>query len=305
MFLWFNIRNVNSSKIVWMLGAIFVSLVAHQTLGFSGSGQLVQALNNALHVPWFAFVAGAVWFAFDRPKWMWVITACLGVSLISELLQLYTSRTASINDVVLDMIGASATVAILELHKHRKVSRGLLWSGFLLIIILIPLAAPLRVIVAEEMRDRRFPQLFRVTAVLWDPLVVCNSDCILEQATGDWNDHTGDRVLNISLSNTQYPGITLREVVPDWSDYHELVVELWVTGDSPMSVNVAVGHVGTPGTAAYVAHTLAPGAHELHIPLKRLAYNKDGRSASISKVLIYSYRRFAGREFLLAKIGLR
>ena len=71
-----------------------------------------------------------------------------------------------------------------------------------------------------------------------------------------------------------------------------------------MSVNVAVGHVGTPGTAAYVAHTLTPGAHELHIPLKRLAYNKDGRSASISKVLIYSYRRFAGREFLLAKIAL-
>ncbi len=72
-----------------------------------------------------------------------------------------------------------------------------------------------------------------------------------------------------------------------------------------MSVNVAVGHVGTSGTAAYIARTLTPGAHKLHIPLERLAFDEDGRSASISMVLVYSYQRFAGREFLLAKIALR
>ncbi|MEQ8783531.1 MAG: hypothetical protein RIE06_28035 [Roseibium album] len=206
------------------------------------------------------------------------------------------------------MIGAGAVVIGLALSA-RLAQRGgtrrrvrLVWAGVACVVLLVTVAAPGRVLAAYLSRDRAFPVVFAPDAWLQTPLWSSNSQVrIRNRPTGLL--FGSAKVLEVDWGQERYPGLTVTEVVPDWSGYAHLEVDVWLPPGPRMTLTAAVGHRGVEGTAAHQRLLVTSGFHRLEFPVPSLLSSDHGLP-EVTKLILHTDQRNAGRRVLIGTARL-
>jgi hypothetical protein len=271
-----------------------VALVAaQQFLEVPGDGRLARGLENALHGPWFALVTWMLQLTFVRVAKREANAATLIIgfamalvlALASEAVQLGQGRNASLGDVLLDMLGASAALALWAATVGMVRWR---YATSLAVLLLTLSSAPLlSALVVRSYQAHLAPTLVR-----------------FDQAAATWlyesNSVTAivDGLLVVQLADTRWPGFTLPEPIADWRGYQRLVVELEL--DEPLNLSVSVRLVGRDHV--YRNTSLAPGSHVLSLDLPAMF---DVERERVSAVVIYSSAVFAGKTLRIRRVRLK
>lgn len=259
-------------------------LTAHHLQILQGS-LFERALQNALHIPAFAVLGYFVGRWRPAASLAGGLILCVSVALILEATQIFVARDASFQDLFADSAGASLGLVI---ARGRPLVRML--GGILL--ILVTAWSPALIWLSYQERDRMFPLLIGDTTYR-SPLFSSNGEI-----SGTMPSQPGWRVC---WRDVEYPGIQLDEVVRPWDGYETLRIDFVVEGSLPMALTVAVGHVGVPGTSAFVAEEFSAGPHLWDVAVSAL----DHGGALISHLIIHSRPAHAGRCIRVQGVELR
>lgn len=285
-------------------------LVAVQQLVTFGSDRLLdQTLTNAAHVPLFALLTLLLHRLLGRPPWYRLLIVALGLAVLTEALQVVTNRQPSLVDLTLDLLGILPVIGAITLRRRRRrsgrpVSGRVVWFATWAAIAGMTLAAPVRVLVAYAERDAAFPRLLIPGNRPLELLVGSNGSMRLTRGPADWTGYADRPVLETIWGDERYPGLTFTEVVSDWTGFDALQVDVYLTGDAPMPLTAAVGHVGTEGTARYLQIEVAPGPSRLRYPLDALLEPLDDAPVRVSKLILHSTREYRGRRLLIGDVRL-
>lgn len=248
-----------------------------------GTNLLLRTLQNAMHVPAFAVLSAFLALMFAKLRWVRVALICLGIGLLLEASQVLTSREASLRDLASDVLGILLGLLIARSPSGMKLAAGA-------VLFLVTAWSPFQVWAAYQQRDAMLPVLLDAR-VLESSLF--NSNSQVQRSAGN--------LLSICLADVSYPGITLEEPPPDWRKYETLEVRFGVENDEDILLTVAVGHVGSTGTSAYVTRRFPAGMHTWEVPVSEL--QTTGRF--ISRFNLHSYREHAGQCLVLDSVRFR
>ena len=275
-----------ATRNVWALLALLtlfaVLLVPLPVFGMRLAGDL----ENFAHAPLFAAVAWGTWRwlrARAAPgssalrSWLqaWLLASVIGI--ITELVQPLTGRDNSLHDVGTDLLGISAALLLVAtgLLPSRDWRRSLLLASALAATasVVWPVAYT---IAAYRHRVALAPRLLDLGSGLGRQFLQRRGIRIDPRPPGGW--------LITPLQNP-WPGLTIDEVLPDWRDYRNLLVDVSNPGTLPVTLLVRIDDRG-PGNR-YVDHynnstILAPGARaQWRLPLSGLQHRTAGRNLDL------------------------
>jgi len=119
-----------------------------------------------------------------------------------------------------------------------------------------------------------------------------------------WPEFSDAPVLRLDFGDGEYPTFYISEVMQRWASYSELVLDVFVPGDEPLSLTVGVQYEGSDGTSAYVEEDLAAGAARWVIPRVKLVPDQ-ATGLRIRDVLVYTTSDNAGRSILIGRMFLQ
>ena len=272
--------------------AIGLLLLAQQTLIVPGHSRLASTIHNAMHVPWSAIITFLLWRLTGR--WHFAVLLALAIGLGSEAAQLFTSRTASLSDVLSDVLGVSLATVIYVMYRPKPWRTKLLAVAGTLIITGYTLWPVLMVYLSRNWLMQHVPVMFDASDV---------RGYYLAEVTAE-SRHTSEKPagLRLTITDRQWSGLHLRDLPGSEVTHAFLVVDLTVEGDTPIRLGTSMLYWETP-EPGWKDHWLDPGHQELVIPVEKL----DGRYPFRYglDLYIYGYGEQAGRSFILHKVYLR
>ncbi len=304
-------RSVRGPRVALALGGLVV-LIAGQQFGTLGRADLFgQTLSNALHIPLFAVITALLAMVFPRSGAVTIGAVSTLLAVLTEVAQLFTSRHASVTDFGLDLLGVVPVVLGLIATRRLHATAGgapsarvLVWGAVALLVAVLASAAPGRVLLAYAHRDSAFPVLLEPSVWALAPLVSSNSATRATTAPAQWPGYAHGSVLEVQWAPARYPGVTLDEVVPDWSGFSALAVDVFLPDDAPASLTAAVRYHGEYGTAAHLRLPVRPGAQRLVYPLTALLHPRDGDLPRVRSLILHTHRGAAGRRLLIGRVTL-
>lgn len=201
----------------------------------------VQRLWDCGHLIYFALFSlallqiPAITRATPGQRWLAVLAISLLAGALIEVLQLYTHRDASLDDVGRDVAGSLLLLAYSPGPGIPARPRILLRTAaaILLLILLSPLA---RSLVDETIARQQFPLLagFETPFELerWKPQPGLRITSLPDRAT--------DHVLDIPLTTTHYSGIELDYFPRDWRSYNYLQFDMYNPESAPLWITCRI-----------------------------------------------------------------
>jgi hypothetical protein len=299
--------------LAWIVGLLLVAMVVPQPF----HGRLASALGDMIHAPAFA-VLGMAGYILGRRLGVSRLWAAGGVLLLvcafglaTEVLQRYVGRSDSWEDWFNDVLGGAAGVLIgsaLETPMWRA-KIGAVTVG-LMLILAGEVDAASRVWDCIQ-QQREMPLLASFEG--WRELSRWAAhDAQLQRVA----DHAteGDHGLQVDFFPSHFPTVVLTEP-GDWSAYTELVFDIEVVPDGdhpgePLNLIVKIedcAHNGQYEDRFHRQLKLAPGKHEVRIPLSDVAGAPLGRSMDMSQLHVlqlFAIRPPRQRTFYLDHIRL-
>ena len=303
-------------KVPLLLSCVAGLLLALHFFHPPAGGLWTRLFFNSLHVPVFGLIAICIYLLTGgEPSWIrraavaLVATTLLGT--LSEAAQIFTSRDASLRDLLADFSGAAGFltmyVAIRPPSPWSRKYRVPLAS--MALVILGWIMAPLAVVgAAYTERYAQFPVIARFDGG-WGH-VLTRAQNIDYQAVDATREEPAHSVL--AFHAKPWPGIAFHDVWPNWSQYTSLVVDLAVGENSPLEVNLRVHDNAHKANQEFTdrfsrSYSLSPGRHTLRISLVDLVDAPRDRSmdlTQISELIIFSDATNAGRSLKLYEIRL-
>jgi hypothetical protein len=279
-------------------------------------------LHDYLHVPGFAFVAALLVAAFPARAglrgrglalhYAVLLLSSVGVGILVEVLQGLTGGDMDAGDVVRDLAGASATMLVVGSWwpDARRWTRWALRSGAL--VLAIGFTAPTAGALADEARARReFPVLAdfshadELQRFEWSEWTTAS---LVQADEGD----TGRRpALGVSLSPGLFPGFTLKYFPRDWRGYRSFVLSYANPSSTSYEVNVRIDdmrHNNEHTDRFNGTYQIAPGRHEIRIPLADVESAPRGRRldlANVRTVVVFAYKLDTTREIVVESVRLK
>lgn len=301
--------------------AVLIALVAVQQLfTLPGGSALMRAAQDSLHAPWFFTVVVVVswWF---RPRGLvqrliWVGGIGVLIALVTEVAQMFVvGRSASVLDLQRDFIGGALgfvfSAALLRVGSGRPL---LVFSFTRVCVALLALLALAVYTVWEpwqELELRRYraelpPVVVDIADERTAKFVAVNygSDFQFGTASSVWPAYEGRQVLRLTFGTNEYPTLYVNELMQLWAPYVELGVDVFVLGDDPLVLTIAVQYEGSWGTSAYHEVSLQPGANALSIPRERFLPD-EATALKVRDLLFYTTDQFSGRSLMLGSVVLR
>ncbi len=283
-----------------MAVVVVLAFLLQQFAQFPVHNAFTRSLSNFMHVPMFVVITTAVmWLRPQQPLWLTLLIVG-GLALLSEALQLFSSRQASVADLLLDAVGITIAVNLLKPARPR-------WLAAILVTAVATLSLPSVFLAAYATQHLHFPTLFsadvRATRVLTS--IEAGADASHSYTREhNWSAYAGQPVLAVTWGNTRWPGIHIAEPVSHWHSYQRLRVEVFNAESSAQPLTVGVRHRGFEGTARYFPMNMQPGHNRLQVELTRLANQRDGTPAAITHLMLYTTRPYAGQRILLGRVWL-
>jgi hypothetical protein len=185
-----------------------------------------RTIENAGHMPVFFLVTLGLLivlrtdFRFEGAR-LYALAGLMGAGLgfISEVIQEPLARDASWEDVFSDAVGAMCALAVYALFDRRSRLTRATWLAALVVAVacvafyVTPLV---RMTVAYLHRNGQFPVLANFHSPLDELWMV-----------GYGTDHSlAGGALVVEFVRGRWPGVSLREPVPDWSSYRTLLIDV-------------------------------------------------------------------------------
>ena len=284
-------------RLLLLFGLICIGLM--MPLPFHGN--LGSAWGDLLHAPMFA-VLGFCAYRVARQcsrgpqtanagryltaAMVWLLLVCFGG--ITEVAQGYVGRGATYRDAANDALGAAGGVLFaLTLERSARIIK---FAGLLLGLAVL--------LIAETDSFTRLWDYYRqhqdvpllATFEGWGETARWSArDAQIRQVEAHATE--GQWSLEVNLMRGKYPGVTLEEPPSDWSPYNELVFEIDVAPGAartePLELIVKIedeNHNGHYDDRFHRTLQLAPGRHEVRIPLADVADAPRGRSLDLSSI---------------------
>lgn len=313
----------------WLAGLAILSVLALVELFYiPGHSQLLQETNNVGHIPVFGILAVAMlhlvklaapspWKQLPRAYGVaFVLAAVLGAG--SELVQYFTPRDASFDDLVRDLVGAASFLALYaalrdpDLRQVRKTSNSLRNKLLLVTASLWLLGGWSFLLSATAWANRNisFPVICDFDSWLstrsLDPIRASLELGVESDASGI--PASGTRV---HFEGKDWPGVRVTDVYPDWSHYDSLVLEVAVEGNQPLFLGLAVAdqeHNQEYDDRFSTGFEVDPGQHRLAVSLAMVHRGPVHRTLDMSRlddVRIFTDSSGAGQTVLLERLLLK
>lgn len=196
-----------------------------------------RAIENAGHLPVFLLVTLGLLtvlradYRIEGAR-LYALAGLLGVGLgfLSELIQRPLARDASWEDVFADAMGTVCALALYALFDRRTVMAKpvrLMALGVALLCIVVYVAPLVRMTRAYVHRNGQFPVLVDFQSsieLFWIVGYGINRDI-------------SRGALDVDFTADEFPGVSLHEPVPDWSNFRTLVIDV----ENPDSESLELG----------------------------------------------------------------
>jgi len=279
---------------------------------FAANTKVLIALNNFAHLPLFSAMALVLFglsvivfgHRFDRRATHYRLAlAGSGVlAVATELVQFFGPRDADLGDVLLDMIGAAAALAVLATLDPRlagsPLQRPWIRRGVRLASMIAVIVAFVPVLLwaeAYRQRDERFPVICSFQDY-WERKTVRVNAGKLEftRPPAEWERPPGDRVGRLTGHVEVVTGFSVIEPYPDWRGYDSLRLDLYSGHDAPFEISITISdethnrEYTDRFTGRYV---VPPGPSEIVIDLEQVRTAPKTREmdmAQIDGMVIYN-----------------
>lgn len=269
-----------------LLLALYLLLVMDLTAFHS---RALAALWNRAHVALFVLLTIAFDYTlmrrYPRRPWVWALMLGLPLAVFAiatEILQSFTNRQASIEDVLWDCAGIIATIAFISLLRFTltRLSRCLLL--FIIASLLsITVFSPMMLALADWRNQRDFPLLSNMERFS-DRYLWSRGDIVDDYAKD------GQYALKVTLQKQLYSGVNLRHFPSNWMGKNALHLSIYNPNQTtlPLSLRVQDG-IHDAGPQAYSDRfnqdfNAAHGWTDLVIPLTKIERAPRTRSMNIT-----------------------
>lgn len=284
-----------------------------------------RTLHNFAHGPIFGCVALILLFglrsharfvsqSFVRQHLIvFALTALLG--LATEIVQRFTGRDSSVEDLITDMLGAASFLLLFAaFDPGRKVKARnrapLVVPGLIALGVLCwPLVLTARAYID---RERAFPVIADFTQGAGVRFISARHATIeIVPVPAQWAEADGERALRVTLGGGDWPGIELWEPSPDWTGYRQLAIELFNPHafELDLSMRIDDRHHNYQMEDRYNARIeLAPRERTtIRIPLQEIESAPRGRKFDLqraARVLIFRREALHSETFYLVRVRL-
>lgn len=304
---WHRIRQLlPACVIVALLATVFVPRPGD-------TGLWLHTLFEWLHVPVFGLISLALLALTpkDQPRsyrFAWAFVGALFLGVLTEAIQIPIKRDASLEDVIADGLGAAGFLSLAHFWSQKGYSTILFATGGLALLAwsAVPLIS---VSLAINHRNTQFPVIFSGDIAAERAFVTGHN----VQMETYWNRSLAKPYTRTTFIKQRRPGIEIRGLVADWSNYSTLTIDMEVEGSESLSFTVRVhDKAHRRGDQSHSdrfnrKYTVAPGHHVLNIPLEEIAAAPGQRSMDMTKIealVIFSSKKNVSRVFRLYEIRL-
>ena len=303
-------------QVIVLVSGVAALLLALHFFHPPAGGLWTQVFFDSLHVPVFGLISVFIFLIANTAlTWQRAVVLALAVTLLlgalSEVVQIFTPRDASLRDLVADGVGAASFLAIfLALRPVKGLSVAKRTAFFGVAILLLGwVLAPLAVVsAAYTERFMQFPTIVGFDSRLGRVLTRTQN---IDYRIVEQHQNEPAHAL-VTLQAKPWPGVAFHDVQPDWEDFATLVIDLAIDGDAALPINIRVHDQAHKKLNEFTdrynrSFNLQPGSHTVRIPLVDLANAPRNRSMDltrISEVIIFSDASNAGRSFRLYEIRL-
>jgi VanZ family protein len=236
-----------------------------------------------------------------------IFTLTLGV--ISEFLQIFSLRDASLGDLVRDAIGAALFLSLAALwHRKNRRARSFVALGAVAVLSLSAGIAPL-VLLARDYagRDAAFPELCCFTGEWEQHFVQTDSVEVQRAAPPSREGEAG--WMRLRFFPAKWPGVTIDEPYPDWSDYEALSFKIYSANPVSLALVLRVedsDHNGDYYDRFNCNLNIGPGLNSFQLPISEIVDAPSNRPMSfrhMRRVLLFAAE--PPRSFALYWNGFR
>lgn len=235
-----------------------------------------------------------------------IIGMLLGV--VIEVLQSVGQREASLNDLYRDFLGIMTGLSLLSLFNtknthYQKIASIIMAAGFLL-LALYPL---LQLSWHYIERHNAFPVVIDFNAN-WSSSFVRFNDAIMIKVSASHQYDSHLRLVQFNPGN--YPGISVIEPEPDWSNYHNLRLKIVSMNELSHYMTLRVhDYKHNQGYSDRFNKKLLiqPGLNEFIISLNQIRYAPADRELDLKNIaglILFSGRLKKPLRFSVSYIGL-
>jgi hypothetical protein len=275
------------------------------------------SFHDFLHVPGFAIVTSALYFALPpmpgvSRNGQRLMTALLAVALgaLVELVQMIGGGSAELGDVVRDAGGAAIATLLTYAVDHGR-RRRVRWSAGIVALgmaaaFLSPTIADL---IDEAEARRQFPVLadfrrsselnrFRFSREARASLVTVESP------------ERSARALRLALAPGVYPGLSFQFFPRDWRGWREFILVCTHQGTAPLRLTLRIddmGHNENYADRYNRSFDMYPGHNVIRVPLREVEVAPAGRMfdlGHVRSVVLFAYRLQEERELLIHSVRL-
>lgn len=276
-------------------------------------GIWLHTLFEWLHVPVFGLISLAI-LSVTPPRWpgkQRFGLAFLGsiiLGALTEAAQIPMQRDASWEDLIADAAGAAGFL-LFAYALSRKHLVGVV-SAILATAILFWSASPLITITQALIhRNSQFPVIFNGDI---DSETIFVSGLNMQMTTRR-SENSDELYTEVQVFRKKGLRIEIRDLVPDWSSYSNLNLQIELMGDLDLTLTVRIHDTlhrrgNQPHEDRFNQRLiLSPGMNTLTIPLRNVRSAPLGRIMDMTKIealILYAEKSDAARNLNLFEINL-
>ena len=254
-----------------------------------------EALNSS-HTIAFGFISFAISYRLSISKQfsnkiiMYVVVFVMAMALgfIVEAVQSLTSRDADLSDILRNMVGILAGLCFASVVHEKNMLRKraivlrLLIGSCLLLIGLYPL---IQLSWHYMERAKAFPLITDFDAQWSSSFIRFNNAEILRGSETKQGKKTG--LYLVRFNEGKYPGISVIEPEPDWSEYHNLHLTVFSGYEKSVDLGLRVHdkmHNQKHEDRFVKKLQIEKGLNEIVIPLNEIKHKPLGRELDLMNV---------------------
>jgi len=219
------------------------------------------------------------------------ILFCIGVGLITELLQLLIGRNFEFKDILNDLIGGLAGFSAFQFLQHKSRAVGLV--SLLMFIIFTLLGV--RLLIVALIDDRLMKNDFPALSSFETPFELSRWGSHLANLSLSREiKQSGMQSMQVNLFPGKYPGITLNHFMGNWQGYDQLQFSIFNKYNKQFVINIKIFDAAHPASGYQYSDrfnsktTVLPGWNQMQYSLNTIRDHPKSRPMDLSSVVSFS-----------------
>ncbi len=257
-------------------------------------------------------------FRFRLTHYLTAFLLALFLGAATEIIQPFVGRDGALADLVRDILGAVAFLFVAmtfdkQLSWDFRTGRWLRYAVRILspILILLIFWPAIKWGGAYIYRDRQMPVVMDFDSSVMRLFTrVANARLDVVTPPDTWLGVT-ERVAELTLYPGIYPGLTLRELSPDWSKFTELNFAIFSERADTLTIEFRVNDRSHNEKYSDRFNTLlkvAPGENRFVFPLDRIGKTASGRMMDLTNmgtIVFFAHRPVDSVKLLISNVRLQ